>query len=737
MKKYIHYLILTLTIFSSQACQEENITTTGGQFNITLQDAPADTYKRSLPTELSDELKRQFVINIEDESGKSNFKGTLEAYNAGSPALKPATYYLQATYGENKELAIDEPYYTSEKQAGTISANKTTDINLLCSVGNALASFAFADAEKASELLPTYSFVTKVGETSVSCTADDGHNPYFREGVSVDFYLQGTTTDNKQVDYKFASISSAKRQMNYKYTLTIGEATEGNALLGITVNTSIESITITETLPQEWLPKAKLTADGFDGSNTLNYRETTDAPDTKINYQAVKPVEEIEFTFNLEDQNLQSLNKTYLLSELTEEERQELAAAGVTLPELNSTAGSIDLTGMTNKLLCANDGSTAVNRIDVRIKANNRWSDTGTYTINALRPEFNIAVNENDFWSKEFAIRDFTVTEGNADRVKAQTVYQYSTDGGGSWTTFSEGMKQKFSTHPEIKNYTVRALYRNALASNIADVTLETPTQLPNSNMDEWTDENYFTKDKLFSDDEEFYCFYPWITKGNCHWDTNNSWTTRHRWNSSIVIYRYNGFPAVTYVAGRSGLAAELKSTATARGNMVGTIRTWNKVAGQLFTGTAEAVNKGSATDGKDDEFYIHKDAQFDARPTAVSFYYKYQPYDGNSDETWTATIELLDESNNTICMQSITQSGTTNDWQEKTITLPFADGQEYKKAKYIYVYFASTSKTGDEMLYKTQDYTYYYNQCNNTITAEAQIGSILTIDDISLIYDK
>lgn len=734
MKKYIHYLILALTIFSSQACQEENITTTGGQFNITLQDAPADTYKRSLPTELSDELKRQFVINIEDESGKSNFKGTLEAYNAGSPALKPATYYLQATYGENKELAIDEPYYTSEKQPGTISANKTTDINLLCSVGNALASFAFADAEKASELLPTYSFVTKVGETTVSCTADDGHNPYFREGVTVDFYLQGTTTDNKQVDYKFASISSAKRQMNYKYTLTIGEATEGNALLGITVNTSVESITITETLPQEWLPKAKLTADGFDGSNTLNYRETTDAPDTKINYQAVKPVEEIEFTFNLEDQNLQSLNKTYLLSELTEEERQELAAAGVTLPELNSTAGSINLTGMTNKLLCANDGSTAVNRIDVRIKANNRWSDTGTYTINTLRPEFNIAVNENDFWSKEFAIRDFNVTEGNADKVKAHTVYQYSTDGGGSWTTFSEGMKQKFSTHPEIKNYTVRALYRNALASNIADVTLETPTQLPNSDMEEWYYNNVA---------RSINTYYPWSQNNSSFWNTNNSYTTRYVQTINFInsgSNPYNCFPAVSYIiGGHSGnKAAEIRSTASGRGNTLpSNVLNLNKVAGELFTGEVSVSQGGTSAVPSGDHYTIDTNGrEFTVRPTSIHFWYKYAPLDNDS---WKAKIVLMDSNHQTIIENDITSSLNQSEWSEAEIKLDYNSDADYAKCKYIYIVFSSTINAGENMPYKEYS-SYTLWEDNNQVSkndTKSFIGSILTIDDISLIYDK
>ena len=727
MKKYIYYIILAVATCLLHSCQEDSFTMAAGSFNIILMDESAEVQKRSLPADLSDELKKQFIICIENEDGKKAYNGNLGAYQTNAPALKPGQYSLQATYGENKALAIDEPYYISAKENATIEANQTTDITLVCSVGNALASFAFSDPEKPAEIFTSYTFVTTVNGESVSCTADDGRNPYFREGATVDFYLQGTTTDNKQINYKFASISSATRQTNYKYTLTIGATAEGYADLDISVNTTVSSITINETLPEEWLPKAKLSADGFDETNTLNYRETTDASTTRINYQAVKPVEDIEFTLNLEDQNLQSLNKTYLLSELTEEERQELVAAGITLPELNSNAGSIELTGMTNKFLCANDGSAAVNRIDVRIKANNRWSDTGTYTINTLRPEFNIAVNENDFWSKEFAIREFNITEGNAERVKAQTIYQYSTDGGGSWTTLNEDMKQKFSTHPEIKNYTVRALYRNALASNIADVTLETPTQLPNSSMDEWTDEIY---------NSEYYCFYPWVTKNSCHWDTNNSWTTRHRWNT-IGRAHYNGFHAVSYVPGRSGLAAELRSTGNGRGNTKFIniqVKDYNKVAGQLFTGTAECIKGGTDAVPKD-ELKIYKDAQFSVRPTAIKFWYKYTP---SGSDTWTAHMELLDGNNEIISQADYSNSNPTNDWTEVTLTLPFQDGKDYNKATYIYVIFNSTNNPGSNMSYTKQTYTFYINQGTETKSfSDALVGSILTIDDISLIYDR
>ena len=716
-------------------CQEQaGLVATGGRFDVTLSDNSGSAHRRVRPYEVTSELKGQFLLNITDESGKSYYEGTLERYDESAPALKPAPYLLSASFGDNKPLAIDEPYYVTEPVRTSIQAGRVTQVTLQCSVGNSMATFAFDDPDEAAALLQDYSIESRVGDESVSCTADDGHNPYFREGVTVDFYLNATTREGKTLNYKFASIASARRQMNYKYTLHLGASAEGSAILGITVSTVVESVSLSETIPQEWLPKAKLQSTGFDESNAMDYYETDEAT-AKVGFTALRPAEDVELTLALADQNMASLSKTYLLSELTDEDRLKLTEAGLVLPELGATSGIVDLSGMVSALLCANDGSTVANTISMRVKANHRWSDTQTYTVRVHRPEFSITVDDRDSWSKEFAVHDLQVTQGNAERVRAGMTYQYSSDNGASWIDFNDGMRQKFASHPQVKAYEVRAIYRSALASNVEDVTLESPTQLPNSDMEEWTDENY---------SQGFYCFYPWKgEKGNCHWDTNNTWTTRHRWNSSNAVRKeYNGFHAVSYVPGRTGLAAEIRNTANGRGNTVSIKWEWghselsiNKVSGMLFLGEAVCQNKGNDINGAD-EFSINKNAEFRSRPTGLRFYCKYKPL---NDDSYNVYVELLDEEKNVITSNSYSSSVALADWGNPvTISFPYDDMKVYEKACYIYVEFDSTNKPGDGMKYNAGSYQYYINQGSDKRThSQALVGSVLTIDDISLVYDK
>lgn len=734
MKKILLYILPWITVSGLHTgCQDENIAVEGGRFNIVLQDQSASAPVRSLPFDLTDELARQFTLHITREDGHPSFNGSLEAYRQDAPALKPGNYQLQASYGDNQLLAIDAPYYLSEPAMAAIQAHDVTDVELLCHVANSLASFSFSDPDITEDLLSQYEFVARCGGESVSCTAEDGRNPYFREGASVDFYLKGSTTDGKSFDYKFASIAAAQAQKNYKYTLTVGSSQNGNAIIGIEVSTSVESITINETLPQEWLPKAKLEANGFGEAHTLDYRETTDAVTAAINFRSLTPVEDMELTLDFNDPNLQTLSKTYLFSTLSETDRQALTAAGISLPELNRETGTIDFTAMTSRLWCADDGSTLSNHISVRVKSNKRWSDAEEYTINTLRPEFNIAVNENDFWSKEFAVRELNVTAGNVERIQSNLVFQYSTDGT-DWKNCSDGMKQKFNTHPENKNYKVRALYRGKLASNAEDVTLETPTQMPNSDMEEW----YFEKVA-----QTINTYNPWSSGASSFWNTNNAYTTRY--NSSGLwgiggAEPYNSFPAVSYVVGgHSGSrAAELRNTASGRGNTLpSNVLELNKVAGELFTANVEVTQGGTAAIPNGDHYTIDTNGRsFSTRPTALHFWYKYAPL---YNDTWRARIVLMDENHATIIEKELTSSSSQNDWTEETLTLDYTDDADYKKCRYIYVVFSSTTQAGSNMPYESKS-GYALWEDNNLVNknkSKSFIGSVLTIDDISLIYDK
>lgn len=715
-------------------CREQaDLEVTGGRFDITLQDGSSAQPTRVRPDEVTDGMKKLFVLHIADETDRSWFSGTMEQYEKASPALKPGKFVLSAYHGNNLPLDLDAPYFVADNTTASIRAGQVTAVTLQCKVGNSKASFAFADPDAAATLLPQYTIESRVGSTTVSCTADDGHNPYFSAGSTVDFYLKGSTAKGNTVDYKFASIANAQSQKNYKYTLHLGGVQEGGAKLDITVSTVVESISLSDVIPQEWLPKAKITAAGFDETGHLDYYETEQvAP--KVSYQAVKATEDMEFTFDFHDQNIQSLSGTYLLSELTDDHRQALANAGLVLPKLGETAGVIDLTAFVAQLTCADDGAAVTNNISMRVKANHRWSDTQAYSISTHSPEFSITVDDRESWSKEFSVHELQVTKGDAQTLKSKVVYQYSADNGHTWTDCSDGMRQKFASHPEQKQYQVRAIYRSKVVSNVESVTLETPTQMPNSDMEDW----YYSKVA-----RSINTYFPWNEGGTSFWNTNNSYTTRYV--SKAVLFDagsnpYNCFPAVSYVVGgHSGhRAVELRNTGSGRGNTIANdVKKYNKVAGELFTGDVNVTMGGTAATPSGDHYTIDTNGRaFASRPTSMHFWYKYAPL---KSDTWRAKLVLMDAAHEVIAEKELTASNSVSDWQEANVNLDFTDGTLYSKCAYIYVVFSSTVNAGANMPWERKDGYQLWegDKLVNKNETRSFIGSILTIDDISLVYDK
>ena len=204
MRRYFCGLtILMCACLCVTGCREQaDLEVTGGRFDITLQDGSSAQPTRVRPYEVTGEMKKRFVLHIADETDRSWFSGTMEQYEKASPALKPGNFVLSAYLGDNLPLALDAPYYVVDNTTASIRAGQVTAVTLQCKVGNSMASFAFADPDAAATLLPQYTIESRVGSTTVSCTADDGHNPYFSAGSTVDFYLKGSTAAGKTVDYK-------------------------------------------------------------------------------------------------------------------------------------------------------------------------------------------------------------------------------------------------------------------------------------------------------------------------------------------------------------------------------------------------------------------------------------------------------------------------------------------------------------------------------------------------------
>lgn len=719
------------------ACQQEEVITlpADGGFLITLQEEALDV-TRSTPAELGKPLAIQFHLKVEKEGGGVIYN---QLYTDQLIAASAGRYNLTATYGENVPLAWDAPYYEGTAQAEVTQG--TTPVTLPCRVANALLSVKYSKPELFNQVYSQYYVSVNVENSSLQISqAEEKQSAYFRAGQPLTVTFHGTLKEGaKEVTTDLTGLLKEKLQLKDELILQAADHAKLTLAASNTVlkveKLEIKKETIQETIPQEWLPKPKVSGFG-EGTTTLQYVETNAAMPAAIAFTASTPIQDAEFTLSLEDEQFTSLNGSYTLSTLSQEQRTQLESVGIQPPYIGEKNGSFNLTHLTARLQ-TNAGATTSNRITFRVKANNRWSAEAdaipTYTIETLKPEFSVSIQPGNIWTKEFTVDEITVAEGKGDieKIKSKLVYQFSSNNGSSWEDFSQGTQHLFGTWPLERNYQIRAVYRKEIPSvNTAEANLEEPVQLPNSDMNRWTYEMY---------GGSYYSFMPYNDEIASTWDTNNIFTTRHRHNAGITRANYNGFHAVSYVPGRggNGYAAELRSTANGRGNTrffsAHTEQTYNKVAGELYTGTAKITMGGTDANGGNDVYERIKDVEHTSRPTGLKFYYQYMPYQTDS---WKVHLELLDADKKVIIEKDYQSAETKSDWTEIVVPLEYTAENSLTKCHYIYIIFSSTISPGDSMPYREITQTFYVDNQKHDFKP-AYVGSVLCIDDITLIYDK
>ena len=749
MKKIQTFIYVLLMGFAFAACQDDSLGgTEQGGIRIALTDGTAgvDVTTRSTPSELFDGFKQKFKFQIKGDNYDQTHDWTDEVI-----PLAAGVYDITATCGTEQADSVvqfDKPCYTGTKEGLKVNAGETaTTAEISCKVTNALVSLKFVE-ENEADFADAYAMIA-VGTGAETRWDPLTKSAYFKAGSS----LSKLTIFKDGSDSKGADIlTDAQKDANFPKTFAAGDhliltlsiaKANGNAAIKVS-KVEVVPVTIEETIPLEWLPAPKI---GYfndeEGLTSIEYTESNNATPAKLNFSGSMAIEDIELGFEFGDiQYADWNNKTYNLASISDEDKSALTQAGIVLPELEeSTTGSIDFTNLTTNLQVAS-GSVTENKIKVRVKANNRWSseedNPSVYTIKTVAPKIMVTANEEDIWAKSLTVSEYEVESDNPTKIVV-TGYQYLD--GAEWKDCTNGLAE-LTNLPDEPKMQVRAVYREGVYAEPTEIALETPAQLPNSDMEEWSYETY---------KGDRYSFNPWNSEGTSFWDTNNDFTTRHKNGASDVsIANYNGFHAVSCVTGHNGFAAELRSTANGRANtrvdfIVHTHKEqdYNKVAGKLFTGSTNVyVNKPSGTigddaDGSKDTYTEEKNASFNSRPTALTFYYKYVPY--NSD-TWSVHIELLDENKNVIIQNDKTSSEAKSDWTQASVSLDYADETTYAKCKYIYVIFKSTINEGTNMPYREITQTFYVLE-NGALSAktydQAYIGSILTIDDIQLIYDK
>lgn len=717
----IYNVLLIFAFLGFAACQEEPTDMIGeGRVRLNITDR---VLSKAMPDALTPELTNQFLVRmVRTNDNRLVFGGTCAVFNAKPQLFKSGEHTIQVSYGDNPVIAMDAPYYVSEEKKITVEAGKEQEVVLQCSVGNALASFDFVNADKLEKVLKDYYIEVVVKGESVKWYPGSPENPYFKAGNEVEFYLKGTWIENGlPYSKKFAGFQPIEAGKRYHYKLKFDTSSMTGAILDIEVDANIENVTVNQTLPQDWLPKPKITADGFDEENQLIYTETADAATAEIHFAAVRPVQDVELTLNFADPKLAALNKTYVFSSLTEEDKEALQNAAILLPALDetTTSGGINLTAMTSSLLTLDGGLDADNQIRLRVKANDRWSDETNYTIKTVKPVFNIGVYPGNIWTKEFTVNPLvadSVKTGDYTRFKDIT-YEFSADGN-NWTELAADLRKE-GLIPGTTYY-VRPKYRGQVPGEIFEISTESTETIPNTNMEQWNDY------KLGTGPHNVPFYEPNMSDVEVkYWTTNNARSTVYR--QAALVYQSTTYPTVskTKTAYNGTYAAEIRTIGCAKNNAVSSASIF--LPGKLFIGDYNYTGSSRPWDGTET---IIKGHDFSAKPTKLTFMYQYLPYSG-SGEKFLCEIELRHQ-NTVLGKGTFTGSNQDNytmgtvdiDYTAMDITLPIDN---------IYVMFKSSeseSPAGKNWIKNLTLEGYGSNWA-------AYLGSVLRIDDISLIYDK
>ncbi len=724
MKLYIKLLFILCVCSVFVGCSKDDEQTERSGFVISLDEATVDVASRATPKELGKPLDVNFHIKVVNTTtGSSVYDGAftkLIPVNAGS-------YELTASYGEDVELEFDTPYYI-----GTVTAehqkNVNTPVSIPCKVGNALLSVVFENASAFNQLYTKYGLRVDVGESSKTIGGDEtAKSLYFKAGSDVKIYFDATKKDNSpySVDLTagLASVLPFKAADHAVVKLT-------TSAFGLKIEKiEVEKVTVSGTIPVEWLPKPKVS-----GFEDITYVETDDAPSAVIDYTASLPIQDMELTVNMQDEQYSAYNKTYTLSTLTSDDRANLGKLGIELPEVGvAKTGTINLQNLIGTMQ-TNAGTTVDNTFSLRVKANNRWSDetaaAKTYKVEVVKPEFSVKVDERNCWSREFTVDEVSITSGNAERLKENLVYQYYN--GSEWVDCADrnntkGRLQQFASRAEdisTKQYKVRALYRGAISSNEVTATLETPAQLPNSDMEEWQSVK-LGKTSIFGGRADFYDFLPYKSgESDIWWATKNE---RSR-DYSVSRIKITSAPCVSYIDDSSivhgGSKSALIYTSGHGGSYASTvdiIYPEGAFAGSLFIG------KYKWSDGKEQ---LDPGHAFSKRPTSLVFWYKYIPKNTDSFKVYAE----LKNGNDIIASGTYIPTAISSETEWVKIELPLVYVDTPNVATDIFVQFLSTEKTS----FVASDFDKKKKvSFPNMPNWEVHMGSRLYIDDISLVYDK
>lgn len=729
--KWFSSLLLLLCGMWLGGCQQEDDFRSSAKtgFLITLTDEGNQAYSRTAPDKLEDPATSMFRLRVTDMTGKVAYSGECTE----SVLVKEGTYNLTATYGDNPVIALDEPYYMGTLENQQVIKGQMTSATISCAVANALLSVNYNE-ESLKKAYEDYSVtvsvrdqsveIDSVGDQSVEIDSTGIQSAYFQAGSSVQLVFHGHLAGTgKEVSYDIAEPVNPEKPDWKPFTkiparthvkITLGTDTISSGV-GISVEkVEVSKVSVTETLPLDFLPKPKLESEGF-VNNELSFAET-EKKSAVINLKLSSPLQNIKLKFNSTDTIFDGLeaDKEYLLSDADDKSAIE-AALGITLPEIGAKEGSLDFTSLIPQLM-TDAGTTVSSTIEVDVKANNRWASEDqaanrVYTLKCNKPVFHVSVYPGNIWTKEFTMNPLTAEEvesGDYESLSQKMTYQFSVDGETGWTNLGDDLR-KADLQPG-GTYYVRGVYRGVINSEATEVKTYEALSIPNSTLDEGYSTTYP------KNDNPLYTF-------NGGWiGTRNSLTCHSDGVNAFYVSKSSTLP----ISDNGSTVAHLMTIGWGAGNTCDFGNKFGSVinhvsAGLVCVGDYEASN---------DTIYA-KAASI--RPTSLNFTYKASPYNGDEYLVEIALVNISNGIETVIGDAKLTSGEAVSSYRTSSIEVKYHDEFKHLPITHIRVVFKSGIKEDkDHLEDKFRDASLWDGYTNAYL-----IGSQFWLDSFSLVYDK
>ncbi len=643
----------------------------------------------------------------------ANTKGKAINLNVGE-------YRLVAQHGDSLGCGFDKPYYMADPTFTVTGRN--TSVNAVAKLANVKMAVVYDPT--ISELYSEYCVMVNHQQHTkkqLKFDMDETRFGYMPGGeVVLQFYAK---VDGAWKYYQSAPMTYAPNDF-VTFTIT-GDTSEGNLVINITVDSSVEEKNYPIEIPAIAVPQGApvITLAGFDDNNEHEFIEGAKAgSNASASFIAKGSLSHCYLT--IESDYLASRNVPAQLdfANLTSDQKSVLRSVGFTWDENMATSRTfsfIDFSGVIAKMIdntksAAEDVEMA--RFTLKIEDSVAKTAETTFSFVSGAVKATLDVKDYNVWAKKIVDPSYSINKGNMDLLKLQT----STDGL-IWTNVGGAPEQnnytykydKVSVNPSTTYY-LRAIYNDneITASPTVTVNTEAAAQLPNSGFEDWTIQTLSYKRGSLD------WYQPWGGGSGQWWAVNSMKalnSTSTIWGIFNAEQNHRMVPTVSYStnAHSDSRSAHLfcvmtGDAVTAESQVGGTVN-----VGELFIGT-------SSSDGSQ----ATSSRSFSSRPDAIKFHYTYAP---QGSENFYVKYELKDSNGNTIASKEVTNGPSASGWTEYVLPVEYSD--RTKSASSISIVFKASSSVDP----KTEEKKTIEFSGNNE---RGHFGSSLRIDDIELIYE-